>query len=62
VTLPTTELTADLPTCDITVFGGTGDLALRKLLPGLYQRELEGQLPPGTRVIGVSRSGLDDEA
>jgi glucose-6-phosphate 1-dehydrogenase len=60
VTLPATELIPDLPTCDITVFGGTGDLALRKLLPALYQRELEGQLPAGTRVIGVSRSGDDD--
>jgi glucose-6-phosphate 1-dehydrogenase len=61
VTLPATELTPDLPRCDITVFGGTGDLALRKLLPALYQRELEGQLPVGTRVIGVSRSLHDDE-
>ena len=62
VTLPATELTPDLPTCDITVFGGTGDLALRKLLPALYHRELEGQLPTETRVIGVSRSGHDDDA
>ena len=60
MTLPATELTPDLPTCDITVFGGTGDLALRKLLPALYQRELEGQLPAETRVIGVSRSEHDD--
>ncbi len=61
MTLPTTELAAGLPTCDFTVFGGTGDLALRKLLPALYQRELEGQLPAGTRVIGASRSDLDHE-
>ncbi len=61
MTLPATELIPDLPTCDITVFGGTGDLALRKLLPALYQRELEGQLPADTRVIGVSRSGYDDD-
>ncbi|MDQ4051590.1 MAG: glucose-6-phosphate dehydrogenase [Actinomycetota bacterium] len=60
--MPATELTTDLPTCDITVFGGTGDLALRKLLPALYQRELEGQLPGATRVIGVSRSSHDDES
>ncbi|TIC85011.1 glucose-6-phosphate dehydrogenase [Nocardioides sp. GY 10113] len=49
-----------LPACDFTVFGATGDLALRKLLPGLYHRELEHQLPEGTRIIGISRSGLDD--
>ncbi|WP_240755616.1 glucose-6-phosphate dehydrogenase [Nocardioides iriomotensis] len=49
------------PACDFVVFGGTGDLALRKLLPALYLRDLEGQLPDTTRVIGVSHSPLDDE-
>src|SRR6478735_6361197 len=47
--------------CDFTVFGGTGDLALRKLLPALYQRDLEGQLPDDTRILGTSRSDLDDD-
>ncbi|MBB6627310.1 glucose-6-phosphate dehydrogenase [Nocardioides sp. KIGAM211] len=47
--------------CDFTVFGGTGDLALRKLLPALYQRDLEGQLPADYRILGVSRSDLDDD-
>ncbi|WP_370291220.1 glucose-6-phosphate dehydrogenase [Nocardioides sp.] len=57
------EPTADLalPACDFTVFGATGDLALRKLLPGLYQRERDRNLHPDTRIIGVSRSPLDDE-
>ena len=49
------------PVCDFTVFGGTGDLALRKLLPALYHRDLEGHLPADTRIIGVSRSEVDDE-
>ncbi|CUR57511.1 glucose-6-phosphate dehydrogenase [metagenome] len=48
--------------CDFTVFGGTGDLALRKLLPALYLRDLEGQLPDDTRIIAVSRSDVDDAA
>ena len=48
------------PPCDFVVFGGTGDLALRKLLPALYLRDLEDQLPEETRIIGVSRSDLDD--
>jgi glucose-6-phosphate 1-dehydrogenase len=48
-------------TCDFTVFGGTGDLALRKLLPALYLRDREGHLPDDTRIIGVSRSPLDDD-
>jgi glucose-6-phosphate 1-dehydrogenase len=47
--------------CDFTVFGGTGDLALRKLLPALYLRDREGHLPGDTRIVGVSRSGLDDD-
>jgi glucose-6-phosphate 1-dehydrogenase len=44
---------------DFVVFGGTGDLAMRKLLPALYLRDHDGQLPDGFRVIAVSRSGLD---
>jgi glucose-6-phosphate 1-dehydrogenase len=47
--------------CDFTVFGGTGNLALGKLLPALYQSELEGHLPEDTRIIGVSLSELDDD-
>ena len=47
--------------CDFTVFGGTGDLALRKLLPALYLRDRDGQLPDGFRVIGVSRAEVDDD-
>jgi glucose-6-phosphate 1-dehydrogenase len=45
--------------CDFVVFGGTGDLAMRKLLPALYLRDADGQLPEQFRVIAVSRSGLD---
>jgi glucose-6-phosphate 1-dehydrogenase len=57
------DVALQLPsTCDFTVFGGTGDLALRKLLPALYQCDLEGHLPPDTRIIAVSRSEYDDEA
>ena len=47
--------------CDFTVFGGTGDLALRKLLPALYLRDRDGQLPDGFRIIGVSRAEVDDD-
>ncbi|MCW2813426.1 MAG: glucose-6-phosphate dehydrogenase [Nocardioides sp.] len=60
MTLPTAELADGMPACDFTVVGATGDLALRKLLPALYHREVEEQLAPATRVIGVSRSELDD--
>jgi glucose-6-phosphate 1-dehydrogenase len=46
--------------CDFVVFGGTGDLAVRKLLPALYLRDRDGQLPAETRILAVSRAGLDD--
>ncbi len=41
---------------DCVVFGGTGDLAERKLLPALYHRQVENQLSEPTRIIGASRS------
>lgn len=50
--------TALVPACDFVVFGGTGDLTMRKLLPSLYLRHCDGQLPDDFRVVGVSRSGL----
>lgn len=46
---------------DYVIFGGTGDLARRKLLPALYLRDLDGQLPEGARLIGASRSDLDSK-
>jgi glucose-6-phosphate 1-dehydrogenase len=46
---------------DYVVFGGTGDLAERKLLPALYHREVDGQIPEPTRIIGVSRADMTDK-
>ena len=40
---------------DLVVFGGTGDLAYRKLYPALYNREKSDQFTDPTRIIGVSR-------
>ena len=45
---------------DLVIFGGTGDLALRKLLPALFHRYLDGQIPAGSRIVGVAREPLDD--
>ena len=47
---------------DLVVFGGTGDLAHRKLFPSLYLRDRDGQLTDPSRIIGVSRSKLDRKA
>ena len=44
---------------DLVIFGGTGDLARRKILPGLFRRFLSGQMPEGSRIIGAARSELD---
>jgi glucose-6-phosphate 1-dehydrogenase len=45
---------------DLVIFGGTGDLARRKILPGLFRRFLAGQMPVEARVIGAARAELDD--
>jgi glucose-6-phosphate 1-dehydrogenase len=46
---------------DLVIFGGTGDLARRKILPGLYLRFLSGQMPPDSRIIGAARADLTDD-
>ena len=42
----------------LVVFGATGDLARRKLLPAMLHRDLAGQIPPRARIIGVARRPL----
>jgi len=48
--------------CQIVVFGVTGDLAGRKLIPALYHLDKEGELAEGTEIVGFSRSVPDDAA
>ncbi len=43
---------------DLLIFGATGDLAMRKLMPALYHRERDGQITGGSRIIGASRGEL----
>ncbi|RUS59087.1 glucose-6-phosphate dehydrogenase [Pseudorhodobacter sp. E13] len=45
---------------DLVVFGGTGDLSQRKILPGLYRRFWAGQIPADSMIIGAARSEMDD--
>ncbi len=45
---------------DLVLFGGTGDLAWRKLMPALFQAFRHGTLPPEGRIIGVARDDLSD--
>jgi glucose-6-phosphate 1-dehydrogenase len=44
------------------IFGASGDLTSRKLIPALYKLHTRGRLNPETRVVGVSRSPYSDES
>ena len=64
----TTELGAIAPAqgpsaqpVTIVIFGGAGDLAQRKLLPALYNLQVDGLLPAGCAVVGCGRKDLSDE-
>ncbi len=43
---------------DLVIFGGTGDLARRKILPGLFRRFGSGQMPADARIIGAARGEM----
>ncbi len=47
---------------DLIIFGGTGDLAMRKLLPALYHRDRDGQFTGDSRIIAVGRGALSKKA
>ena len=44
----------------VVIFGASGDLTARKLVPALYNLFLKGRLPEGTNVVGVARSDFAD--
>ena len=46
---------------DLVLFGGTGDLAWRKLMPALFQAFRHGTLPEGGRILCVARDDLSDD-
>ncbi len=48
--------------CVLVIFGASGDLTSRKLIPALYEMNQRGLLPKGLRVLGVSRTELSDDA
>lgn len=43
------------------IFGASGDLTSRKLIPALYELHRKGRLPSETRIVGVSRTPYSDE-
>lgn len=44
-----------VPAFDLVSVGATGDLDLRKLVPALFQRHADGQIPDDSRIVGVAR-------
>jgi Glucose-6-phosphate 1-dehydrogenase len=47
--------------CSIVIFGATGDLTNRKLMPALYNLAADGDLPPAVAIIGFARREKNDE-
>jgi len=48
--------------CTIVIFGASGDLTVRKLIPALYHLYIEGQMPKQFRVVGFARREKTDES
>jgi glucose-6-phosphate 1-dehydrogenase len=49
------------PPCALVIFGASGDLTARKLLPALERLSAAGALPPGVALVGVARTPMTDE-
>ena len=47
--------------CILVIFGASGDLASRKLVPAMYEMHVAGQLNPSTVILGVSRTQKTDD-
>src|SRR5579862_7751442 len=54
------SLPAGAPT-SIVIFGASGDLTQRKLVPALYQLFRKGRLPEGARIVGFARRPLSHD-
>src|ERR1051326_2135093 len=50
----------NLEPCSIVIFGASGDLPARKLIPAFYHLSLEQQMPSEFRIIGFARREKDD--
>ena len=51
-----------LPNCNIVIFGATGDLTHRKLVPALFSIEAQGLLPDHVKIIGFARRDYSDHS
>jgi glucose-6-phosphate 1-dehydrogenase len=46
--------------CTVVIFGATGDLTHRKLVPAIYNLAVDGELPPGVKILGFARREKSD--
>ncbi|MEK6584720.1 MAG: glucose-6-phosphate dehydrogenase [Nitrospirota bacterium] len=58
---PTQEPLPPVEPCTLVIFGGSGDLARRRLIPAVYNLLLDGLLPSNYVVIGLGRTPMSDE-
>ncbi|MGH2757565.1 MAG: glucose-6-phosphate dehydrogenase, partial [Actinomycetota bacterium] len=47
--------------CIVIIFGASGDLTSRKLMPALHNLRHDDLIPPATSVVGISRTQYGDE-
>ena len=47
--------------CNVVIFGASGDLTYRKLIPALYNIHADGDLPATTQIVGFARREKSDE-
>src|ERR1022692_2044348 len=59
---PMSESRKPAEPCSIVIFGASGDLTARKLIPALYHLFKEKQMPPSFRVVGFARREKTDES
>jgi glucose-6-phosphate 1-dehydrogenase len=55
------DLMTPTPATTIVVFGASGDLTQRKLIPALFSQYRKGRLPAGVRIVGYARRAWDDD-
>ncbi len=51
-----------IPPCCIVIFGATGDLTHRKLIPALFSLEAQGLLPDKMKIVGFARRDFSDHS
>src|SRR3990172_10850857 len=55
------ELKAEIPPCVLVIFGASGDLTQRKLIPALHSLHCDGLLPKNLQILGAARTEYSDE-